>query len=292
MKDSYILNCGPSDKNGTDWVYPVGAAPSELPENFSRRKFTRNVSNQGTVGSCVGQTLSVVFNDTTQCESVSLSPMWIYKRAKRHDYWAGEDYSGTSISGACLALKKEGACKEEFYPYHGSTEDYEPLTGAIADADRRKVIAFYNLAVHRIDEIKNLLLKESLACSIAVHSGFYAAKDDGIVVEAGYEASKYQGGHAMAIVGWKVIDGILHWEFQNSWGDNWGDDGFCFIPHTLLENIKSSNVYYLVTENEDNVRIEKEKRKRSKLMSIIAYVPELLVEGMRYCITYIKNKFS
>ncbi len=246
-----VLNCAPSDNNGTDWEMPkVGAGA--LPEEFSRRDKTPKVVNQGSIGSCVGQTARIAFSDTVQCNELDLSAMWIYKAAKRHDYWDGEDYSGTSISGACEALRKEGACLEEFYPYNPRTENVEPLDGAKEDASTRKVLSYYKLTTGRTDEIKEVLMGEPLMISVNIHSQFFDAKETGLVKEEGYTDSKKMGGHAMAVTGWKYIDGELHWECQNSWGVRWGDDGFCYIPDTLLHRIGTSAFYYLVTDGEKN----------------------------------------
>ena len=47
-------------------------------------------------------------------------------------------------------------------------------------------------------------------------------------------AGKYQGGHAVCVVGWGtvscIVDGVLqnvdYWLCRNSWGKTWGEDGF------------------------------------------------------------------
>ncbi len=42
------------------------------------------------------------------------------------------------------------------------------------------------------------------------------------------------GGHAMAIVGQKTINGKMYLVFQQSWGPNAGDKGFYYFPRSIV----------------------------------------------------------
>jgi C1A family cysteine protease len=48
------------------------------------------------------------------------------------------------------------------------------------------------------------------------HSGIYYHKEGEIV-----------GAHAILIIGWGETEtGVKYWEVQNSWGDDWGQQGY------------------------------------------------------------------
>lgn len=267
-----INNCAPSDRNDTDWELHSLATDKSFPEEFSRRNKVPSVSNQGVVGSCVGQSLKNVFSDSEQCKDLDLSAMWIYKRAKLYDYWGGEDYEGTSISGACEALRRDGACLESFYPYNATTEEVSPLNGASEDANKRKIKGYFNIRIAEVEKVKALIMRESMAFSMNIHAKFYEANSTGIVPSEGYTESKFNGGHAMALTGWKTIDGVLHWELMNSWGENWGDGGFVYVPHEICNGSATSRCYYLVTADDDDGQLSFGRRKKDRRALPIKFI--------------------
>jgi C1A family cysteine protease len=63
---------------------------------------------------------------------------------------------------------------------------------------------------------------------IGVYDSFYnTGKDGKVKVETGNKEADFN--HAMVIVGWKQIGGFTYWKVQNSWGPDWGDNGYCYI---------------------------------------------------------------
>lgn len=61
-------------------------------------------------------------------------------------------------------------------------------------------------------------------------SEFYNIPSSGIVPYVDLTNDDYIVGHAMALIGWKYINGKLHWIAQNSWDSTWGNSGRCYIP--------------------------------------------------------------
>jgi len=229
---------------------------------FSRRDLTPQVKNQGRIGSCVGHSGRVVYGDTLDFDGKEPSAMWIYKKGKIHDPFPGEDYSGTTIKGACRGLIKEGCCEEKFWPYVDS-EDAQMLEGAAENAAQYKIDAYYTIPKQNHDLIKKALLKETLWTSFRVHRHFYYTPKSGIVDSEKYLASDNVGGHAVAMTGWKIIDGGLYWEFQNSWGTSFGDRGFFYLESSLYEQVLINNYgpVYIETKSETN-QAEEERRKK------------------------------
>lgn len=234
-------------------------------QEFSRRYLTPPVKNQGGIGSCVGHSGRVVYGDTLDFDGKEPSAMWIYKKGKIHDPFPGEDYSGTTIKGACRGLIQEGCCEEKFWPYLDD-ENAPMLEGAAENAAQHKIDGYYVIPKQNHDLIKKTLLQETLWTSIKVNYEFYYTPKSGIVNTEKYLASSSAGGHAIAMTGWKIIDGELYWEFQNSWGKSFGNDGFFYLESSLYEQILINNngPIYLNTKAEANTEELERKRKQAE----------------------------
>ena len=249
-----ILNVPEAPADPRDWVL-VGERTGEGLESvseFSRRNLTPSVKNQGNIGSCVGHSGRVVYGSEEEFKNKEPSPMWIYKKGQTYDPWPGEDYSGTTIRGACKALSKEGCCEEKYWPDKQS-ENAPILPGAKENAQTHKIKAYYVIPGSNAEEIKEALLKRPLWTSIKVREHFFRTNRTGIVDSEKYLASKAAGGHAVSMVGWKTIEGKLYWEFQNSWGKWFGDEGFFFMEDKLYQRviINSAGPHYIVPEQSE-----------------------------------------
>lgn len=260
MYKTYSLDVVDGDR-GSDWRLPVATVERNSYgvdlESYSRRGTTPIVRDQGAMGSCVGFSGCTVLAEHAEHRDKVFSPMWLYTEAQKLDEWPGEDYSGTSISGACKALRTVGVCQEDFWPYGGDI-----FRGAEIDASRHRIHSYFRIEPGDIVAMKTMLMKECLWCAFDVREGFYNAVYDGIVHDAGYLKGRSYGGHAVALVGWKTIDGRLYWEFQNSWGYKWGDHGFFYMSADLFSQVAIGGVYYVETNVESGQEIVVEYREK------------------------------
>ena len=244
----YKLNVSELDPDPRDWKHLKRKIQSEDVElkEFSRRKISPRVKDQGRIGSCVGHSGRVLLGSAKLFKSEEPSPMWIYQKGKKYDAWAGEDYSGTSIRGAAMATKTEGCCFESFWPYIDD-EKSKPKEGAELDASYKKIHSFYTIPTNETNEIKSMLLDRPLWYGFMVHSYFFSLGFDGVVDTEKYLASNRAGGHAVCMIGWKTIDGKLYWEFQNSWGIFHGNLGCFYLEDALFKKVIINSVgpYYV-----------------------------------------------
>lgn len=192
------------------------------------------ILNQGYEGACTGFGLATVVNYllTTRkivSDCTPVSPRMLYELAKRYDEWPGESYAGSSARGAMKGWHKHGVCSEECWPSVPSKGNKGQLISGLndartADALRRPLGAYYRVnhkdlvAMHAaIAEVGVLFATSN------VHQGWAEPGPDGLIEWP----QEMLGAHAFAIVGY---DKRGFW-IQNSWGEEWGYEGFACISY-------------------------------------------------------------
>ena len=188
----------------------------------------KDQENEGTCAGFMGAGLKEFQEWKQHGKKFHFSVRWIYEWAKRLDEWPGEDYEGTSIRGIMKALAKHGICRERFWPYVPSKKD-QPDEKAALDAYEYRIEKYRSLAIPKKD-IR--LIKRGLhetgpvATGVAVHESWFEVGKDGVIHDPGPEA-RILGYHAILTVAY--ADGEERVKIKNSWGPDWGAEGFGFI---------------------------------------------------------------
>lgn len=98
-----------------------------------------------------------------------------------------------------------------------------------AKAENYKIDRFF-VCNSRTETQQAIMQYKGVITGIPIYDCMFNVRADGIVP---YDTSKdvdSSGGHAVAITGWKIIDGNFYWVVLNSWGTEWGDKGYCYLP--------------------------------------------------------------
>jgi len=185
------------------------------------------ILDQGREGACTGFGLATVVNYLLRTPAIRdhtrVSPRMLYEMAKRYDEWPGETYEGSSARGAMKGWHKHGVCSEKLWPY-AKKRDSQLTADRSQDATRHPLGAYYRVN-HRDLICMHAAITEVgiLYATSQVHAGWDDVGRDGLISPS----SKLTGGHAFAIVGY---DDKGFW-IQNSWGKDWGKDGYCHIQY-------------------------------------------------------------
>ncbi len=211
----------------------------ESPRWIDNRGNVPFILDQGNEGACTGFGLAAVVNYLMHTRAGAdilisqrgASARMLYEMAKRYDEWEGSNYDGSSIRGAMKGWHKHGVCSERIWPYKKNAKNERLTASRQLDALSRPLGNYYRVRHLHLSHMHSALAEaDILYASASVHEGWDEVDSEtGIIPFSGDVA----GGHAFSIVGYNDIG---FW-IQNSWGRDWGRDGFALLTYDdWLEN--------------------------------------------------------
>ncbi|MCP5493021.1 MAG: C1 family peptidase [Leptospiraceae bacterium] len=137
--------------------------------------------------------------------------------------------SGGTISGPepARAIVKTGICSSKLWD-NDEPEPFKSIEEMDSDARKRRLLV--KPTPISLDDVKKVL-SSGYPVEVGMNTGeaFMNIGRDGIY-RASEAPSGQHGGHSMLIVGYKGNYFIV----KNSWGEDWGDKGYCYIPKNVL----------------------------------------------------------
>jgi len=209
---------------------------TNLPQKIDLRKFLTSIELQ--VGnSCVANALAGAYEYMAKRElgnSEDVSRLYIYYNARYLDDMHDKD-GGSYIQTAIDGLIEYGACKEPLWPNVYDSINEEPAGEAYDQGSQFKVVEKEFIDTD-LDLWKETLA-EGYPITFAINtfkSFDDANKNKGRVPmpKASDNVRETHGWHAMLCVGYSDIDKVFI--VRNSWGDKWGDGGYCYIPYDYV----------------------------------------------------------
>lgn len=223
--------------------HPIAASSIDLRGNF------RPIQNQGQQGSCLSFTLTSIFEYMMKASGNSefdLSEAFLYYNARDLDQSGNvNEDKGTRFHPSIDALRKFGLALEKVWPYKEGVYDEKPNKEAYDDAANRKLITALNVRLNS-EAIKSALADgypvagSFVLCSSFYNAGEYIPMPTAEEIEESKKKSEdsennnRHGHHAMTIVGFS--DQLRMFLVRNSWGTDWGDKGYCYIPYEYIDN--------------------------------------------------------
>lgn len=251
MNEPLTLLKSPRDER--DWHYgKIVCAAGELPERVSLRKDCGPIRRQGKSGFChsfAGTALKNLQETLDWGERrYDFSPLGLARAVKARDGIAYTE--GSTLLDVCKALCNDGVFDEVFYPFESyDTEsfkktgklDFPPL--AVTEEEAKHIPRYYCQNYARVDsleEVKRSLMNQNpVLLGMTCSEEIYSPTEGCIGLPLG---TFLIGGHAVLIIGYddtkeKTIHGRHYKGFlecQNSWGEDYGEDGFFWIPYEYI----------------------------------------------------------
>jgi len=221
---------------------------ANVPDRHSLKQYCPEPQHQGMQSSCTGWAASYAaltileaskrnWLDRKFITQQAFSPSYAYNQVRLPSTTCTR---GALISRTLEVMVQQGVPKITDFPYECERK--------VTQIDKKKAAPFKLESYKRLS-IQGLppidLMKKSISenkpviIAMNCYKSFYQAKDVWNGVKNGYI-----GGHAMTIVGYddKKHGGAV--ELMNSWGTQWGNDGFMWVRYEDLE--KHGLEYYEV----------------------------------------------
>ncbi len=217
------------------------SAVKTLPAKVDLRPLLTAVEDQGGLSSCVANAVAGAYEYLVKRhrgeDGYEVSRLFVYFNARAKEGDVTED-SGSVIADAIQSLREDGACSEETWPYEEEQVNDEPTQEAY-DEGAKFVVEDMQLVPCKLDEWKNALAEGyPVIFGLGLYDSFDKQRKKGLVpVPSPKEAAREShAGHSMLCVGYSDPDKVFI--VRNSWGEDWGDKGYCYIPYDYLMNEK------------------------------------------------------
>ena len=259
-------------------------AHENLPDSVDLKQYFNSIKNQGQQGSCLAHAVTSIFEYAMKRNAqkeVDLSEAFLYYNARKldkNDDVSTQEDTGSRYKPAMDSLAQYGIALERLCPYNDEVYSQEPSAEAYADAATRKLLVAKNVK-RTINDVKSALTDGyPVAGSFRLMSSFFKVTDGYIPMPTEEEikednAENKHSHHAMVIVGYS--DALRMFVVRNSWGTDWGDGGYCYLPYEYIENETLCDFCCIITEIE-NLALPK-----------LVVVPSLKVDDSELKIRYL-----
>jgi C1A family cysteine protease len=225
----------------------VMRAPAPLPAKVDLRTLCPAVEDQGQLGSCTANALvgaleflELKGKSTTFAD---LSRLFVYYNERAIEGTVKSD-SGAMLRDGIKALAKQGVCRETAWPYVVTRFTKKPGVGCYKEAAAHTISSY-----HRLNTVEEM--RACLADGYPFVFGFtvYDSFESATVATSGIlnlpkAKERPLGGHAVMAVGYD--DNVKRFIVRNSWGPDWGKQGYFTIPYVYLADRNLSDDFWTV----------------------------------------------
>ena len=220
------------------------------------RKFFSEIRNQGEEGACASFATVAVFEYFQHRYGIkdnqNMSPAFAYYNARMR---GGNTVpgNGSSISDNIEAMHDLGVCHESLWEYNHNNIDQKPSDEAFLDAKSQTIIKALNVQIDENPD-KTLRNMKSALCdgypvliSLKVYNSFSAPH--GIVphpTDEDIKSADKDARHALVLCGYS--DEHRFFIARNSWGKQFGDKGYCYIPYSYICDREHCECAFVITE--------------------------------------------
>lgn len=215
-----------------------------VPTKYSLKQFAPNPGDQGDYGTCVGWSTAYAartiveaqqnrLQDKYEITETAFSASFIYDFIK--DEYDTDCIYGSFIDDALDVMSQKGVPLYNSFDIDCATEIPDDI---LEEAKKNRIQGYSRLFddsysnVFKVEVMKKALSQGNpVVIGMKVPGSFYYAED---VWEPYEEPDGFYGGHAMCVIGYdnNRFEDEGAFEVMNSWGNDWGNDGFIWIRYS------------------------------------------------------------
>ena len=243
MRKIQLNGCIPSPRDDRDYrlVCAAGASP---PRQADLRSLCSAVEHQSSLNSCTANAAvgaMEILERKQQIEQLDLSRLFVYWNTRAIDGTTDQD-PGAYIRSSMKAVETKGACLESIWPYAIDRVLTKPSDASYVDGEKRQALEYLRVA-------QGVGVRQAIADGFPVVFGMLLSESFmnarfGGNVPMPRTGEEIVGGHAMLIVGYDMD--AQTYIVRNSWGEHWGDKGYCYIPFALVDDPSTSFDFWII----------------------------------------------
>jgi len=232
-----------------DFTYgaPLIRFPKGLPPSVDLRSECPPIYDQGQLGSCTANAIAgaIEFDQRKQgTKEFVPSRLFIYYNERVMEGTVNQD-AGAQIRDGVKSVATLGAPPETDWQYDISKFSTRPPKQAYSDAKSDLVSAYARVTQDLMQ------MRGCLAGGYPFVFGFtvYESFESQSVADTGQvpmpaSGEQVKGGHAVVAVGYDDQKRVFF--VRNSWGTDWGKDGYCFMPYEYLLTPHLANDFWTI----------------------------------------------
>ncbi len=209
-----------------------------LPAAVDLRPWMTKVEDQGALGSCTSNALVGALEYLVRRETgreVDLSRLFVYYNQRLWDDCVRDD-AGAAIAVGIRVLARLGVPTERSWPYDRNLFAVQPPEAVYREASELQATDWWSVPIDAAAIRSCLAAGFPIVFGTRCTESFMHVPANGVVPlpRAGESAQWKHGRHALLLVGYD--DAARHFVIRNSWGADWGDHGYGYLPYEWVLN--------------------------------------------------------
>jgi C1A family cysteine protease len=196
--------------------------------------------NQYDLPSCVGnatcEALEILENIThlgaAGYQPTVLSRMFVWAMARTQEGLLDQN-TGCYVRDAFNVIASLGVCQEATWPYEDSLATTSPSLAAQQEALGHTISGAYRIDTLGQDRLNDIITALSTQHPVVFGTNVSTAFENLVgsgPMDVPSPTDTIAGGHCMVVVGWDGTNFLV----KNSWGTDWGSEGFCLFTPAYL----------------------------------------------------------